>query len=356
MNVPTSAPSAPPYYVFKYVKPNGNRECYENFEFKAAYPHVFRDESKKQYYAFCSLDAFNEYYEAELHTNHVAYFHEVIFNGPQKLKFDVDIKMERIDEYKPNYKFDRDFIAHDTTQYCKNRAINNYVRILIYNIECTLFAAFKGAELPYKILVASASSNSKYSFHIIINGIYVQNVDECNAFYSMLNEKCLLFIDKGVNRKMQNFRLLLSAKLDDPSRIFTPVTQDITTRDDFNAYLIHDIRGCRLLTINCAIQHRTLSGTEQITDAELEKIANALKLIPDFENHRIRGINDNIVNIDRIKPGFCDFCVREHTTDNNLFVAVTETGATLYCRKYNEEHKTQTKLGTCLFKKINTKN
>lgn len=340
--------NTPPYYTFSYLKSNGVRECYENFALKHLYPHVFRDELLKRYIAFISLDEFNKYYDDELNTNKVAYFHEVIFNGPQKLKFDVDIAVESVKKYKPNYKFEHDFIAHDTIRYCTVKSLNNYIKILIYNIECTLSAAFNGNPLPYKILIASASSDKKYSFHIVVDGIYMRNIDECNAFYARLNNKCLLFIDKGVNRRIQNFRILKSAKLNEPTRIFESVVPKCGSVNDF---LIQNIKNCKLLMINKIEKDNSIRKIDdEISDAELEKIAHALKLIPEFAiQHRIRGCHENIINIDRIKSGMCSFCGREHTTDNNLFVCVTDSGATLYCRKYNEEHNT--KFGKCILKK-----
>lgn len=321
------------FMVFKFLYKTAERqaeECYDSSREKSIYRFVFKDDLYKHYKAFSSISQFNAYYE----TIQQKHLHEVIFCGPQKIKFDVDISADKIALYKPKYDFVKTFIQYDTTSYCDCLPVNNYITILIARIECTIDNLLRGRDIPYKILVLAAhKSGVKYSFHIIVDGIAVKSNEKCNEFCKMIPDD-VGFIDRNTNKKTQNFRIIYSSKLSEPDRVLVPIARIIDgvaeTLPPMEHYLITNVAYCAEL-----FDEDNVGGGEKKRgpDKMPNDVVALLKNEPEVENHIIRDYKDSIINMDRIRPSHCSQCKKMHDSDNTLFIIVKPNCCIVRCRR-----------------------
>lgn len=107
----------------------------------------------------------------------------------QKMKLDIDVMID--DFTKGNYEEIKDDIIRSVLKTYKAIGIS--------------------LDLNKNILLFDSSGNEKYSFHIVIHGFYLFTNNHAKELCSRIIENCKCYgkyIDTGVYKKTQNFRLL----------------------------------------------------------------------------------------------------------------------------------------------------
>ena len=157
---------------------------------------IIRDESTNIYYVFNNQSEFETWYMNQK-TKH---YHEIILGYQiQRLKFDIDICIDMLDVSK--------IILH--------------ILNTIINTINDIFYCIDDINLESNDFIITESSGStikgfKHSYHIILftyaisNNIEAQYITDC--VINKLPEEYKKYIDKTVNKSIQNFRILYSTK------------------------------------------------------------------------------------------------------------------------------------------------
>ncbi|QYB17453.1 putative helicase/primase complex protein [Pacmanvirus S19] len=297
-------------------------------------------------------------------------FHEVIFNQPQKLKFDIDAKISMLDDFIMADNTDNDIQtgqniyiddpelaalidsitiesvlqennSHETEY---QRKYNDIFNTILQAIKDAFFIIY-GRDLDNSqiIICKSEDPNSdvkKFSNHIIINEYQVSGFEQAKEFtkrvYSYLPESYKKFLDISVNKRIQNFRIVGCHKTDD-LRVKTVVTTHdrlstfITNVD--NCELLRDIVTCETVQkIDCCNMHPD----------DVKSVLDICKQNGIMENHKYKFIRNGIFIFSRLRPSHCEFCYRNHDNDNTLIVTTQNVNGVIsvfkQCRKYIEEN------------------
>jgi len=129
--------------------------------------------------------------------------HEVIFGeGPQRLKFDIDALKDFIDGLNVDAQDKGEYILESVTE-----AISDVMQT---------YCDVELGEDDFSI--ATSIGPEKFSAHVIIKNYAVDNNREASHLTKLLIEDHLLeslrpCVDAGVNKSIQNFRLLYSHKV-----------------------------------------------------------------------------------------------------------------------------------------------
>lgn len=245
-------------------------------------------------------------------------FHEVIFDQPQKLKFDIDANVADLQNIK----------------------YGELLTSILESITDTFLATF-GEELsPNNIIICESSGNDKYSAHIIIDNYYVDGCMQAKEFTRRVAE-CIpsvhkRFLDMSVNKNIQNFRIIGCRKRG--SDRVKRLADNCTHINPIRCF-ITDVADCTQLCINNINMPAYEIMAEVVPDDMQMAINTANKLITDHKYKYTRG---NMLFFTRIMPSHCAFCDREHTRDNTLMVQVKNIRGVISlrakCRKYSNEN------------------
>lgn len=271
--------------------------------------------STSEYYVYPTHTAFL------LHMSQVEpnkrYFNEVIFGFmPQKLKFDIDANIADVEIFAEQF--------HQTT----TEAVKHILTYIVGTIRTTFFILYQRELDPNDIIyceskdtITSHTPTTKYSFHIIIN-FAVSNYKCAAAFTEKLRTYLPIhyqkFIDFGVNKSVQNFRITECVK-NNSTRVKTLLSHSRTIANT----LVTNI-DCELLPDICD----TAADTNMTTTTRVmsNDIKNAIKLCGDVcANHRFRCLSNNMLIFDRISPSHCKICLRTHNSENSLIVYLSYT-------------------------------
>lgn len=270
-------------------------------------------------------------------------FHEFIKESDgQKLKFDIDAPASAVNTYKPNTTVKpniSDKLAKDLA------SSNGKFQDICYRIAETIIDLFVLLyEYEPEFVVCESKDTHKpakqYSRHLIIDGFYVSGSAQAEEFTKRLKrvlpEEVLRFLDTGVNKRLQAFRLpgsvkkgearvkrVISATHCDDDAVITNVA-GLTLLPDITVQTAQPVR------INCAYNDDI---DEIFTAAGLDK------------HHRFRMRLGAMYVYNRTAPSYCEFCKRVHDHDNTLILRATpptdEGVVDVYmsCRKYNLENE-----------------
>jgi hypothetical protein len=242
-------------------------------------------------------------------------YHEVIFNGPQRLKFDLDAP--------PEYG-ESEFLA-------AMEAIIETVTTFVYTtflVDVTRedVTICRSAVKPGSISPVGnnpGSPDNKLSAHLIINRA-VPNSETADLFtkrvIAALPAQIAGIIDPGVNKRTQNFRIVGCHKGD--GRVKRIVEGNCST--------LIGVANADLPSLTSGIP---VSLDIPLTEEEINAVIN---MIPAGERtaHVIRKYEGNSMIFDRLMATHCELCDREHTSDNTLVVSITkDTTCILRCRK-----------------------
>lgn len=277
---------------------------------------VFNQEELIYYVFESAADYFDKV--AAVPSKHMC-FHEVIFGKkPQKLKFDIDIE---------------ETAAFD---------IDSVVEVVTDTISETYFAAYQRvAEL---ITMDSTglkdNGNTKYSYHIIIASACVDNYTEAKAFtrlfFKLLPLKYHRYIDAGVNKQLQNFRLINCHK---DGRVMR--AENVESMDTVIQYT-NNCEHLPKLVEDTPVQNRV------IADINTESI---LTLAAEYTvGHKFKVRKGNILVFARLQPTHCVLCERVHHKDNTLMIGlapVADNNHNIYLLCRHAERNQRKCIGVC---------
>ncbi len=272
-------------------------------------------------------------------------YHEVVFEGPQKLKFDIDAKADLLGTTIIKSSL---FTTKDTLTLSLSEKFTVLVKETIEAIKTTFFYQYDGTPIRNEDLIICESADptgGKFSMHIIIANHYVSGSTQSGAFtrsmLEVLPEWCAPFIDKSVNKTTQNFRLVESHKDGRVKRILTshhyfdnsvPSTAKIT--HTWYDALISNISNCTKLK---DITSSTVKDDEApLVPEDIKLILDKCKELYLLNDFVYRDHKHGIINFNRIKPSFCELCNETHHVDNTQCIRYKHAGhgisLTLYCR------------------------
>jgi len=303
-------------------------------------------------------------------------YHEVIRGQSyQKLRFDIDASIEFIENVMADIKkpeleakpakpeaTDLDFI--DSLEFglyeeklAQVRRYNDYVTktslneiccaLLMNHIKVAIGAAFsklyfsKGVPVsPVNVenpLVFDLSDETKFSRHIIIPGVHVENHMEAKAFademLKYLDEKLHPVVDLGVYKSLQNFRLFNNKKVSSPRvKVYKSGT--------FKAFSDSLIRSITegSLKLPSILGQPTTTAPKIESELTKENVQAIVKLVNESAlGNSLKKVMGNMLIFTRKEAGYCPICKRDHVNDNTHFVIVHDQAVWLHCR-HSETH------------------
>ena len=210
-----------------------------------------------------------------------------------------------------------------------------------------------------RILIFDSSTESKKSFHIIVDGFYLQTYKELLAFFDSVKEKTSesykQFLDRSVYKSVQQFRIVGSHKFmktntkilrEDLSYKFKILKSLKTEIAKFNymlaSSLVTNTSSCEVIYgFQPKVEEKewNISGSAQ--ESAIEDVMKIFyeKYSPrGFNFHECKEKNGNLlIVLRRINSTFCELCNREHENENPYITVSGEyRNITLYCRRKEE--------------------
>lgn len=274
-------------------------------------------------------------------------FHEVIHNRPQKLKFDIDADVEKINKIfackldtMGDYAAGYDAISGAPC--CLHGAIyDKWIFRPILKAITDVFYGLYGYCIDILICASHSSDNltspsAKFSNHIIIPDFHVSNHMQAQFFTKTIvevvgnNSRAVEFIDTSVNKSVQNFRIPLCHKEEnvntmvglDSNKLSYRSKRIITKHTVLDAIITHVVGGFRLPdTVNGTA---TDNITSRMSDVDIQAVLKACGDLGILDGHTYRGAKNNQLQFD-LNDGHttdCDFCNRMHIKDNTLIISL----------------------------------
>jgi hypothetical protein len=390
---------SPPKHAYKRGDVMSDHESVESLAGK--FVAQYASGATRVYRVFKSCDEFLQHLEAAK----PAYrkYHEVIFDRAQKIKFDIDAKAAQLDcvALEPNIaartqaaakwfecvddqtdeqsgddsdasddyqssdeqeseqdsaeESDGDATDDDADAQIDHKRARNAFRAIVGALIDSIndcFLQYYDVELDDSAIVVCESIDEdprpdKYSVHIIIDRYYVEDSEQASEFtrrvLNTLPHCVTQFVDIGVNKSLQHFRVPLCSK--DDQR----VKHIHTAHTPINA-LISDVRGCsalpRLANVT-AIKKRIAAGSQSYTDhpEDTQRVLALCREAGLLEHFAFRQCVRGLYTFDRLQASYCEFCQRTHDADNTLLILAREAGGTIsvykQCRKYNAAAKSE---------------
>ncbi len=354
--------------VFRYIaKPNREHHPEDVMENKyktldsIAKKQIIFDHSECRYLVFDTIDGMARH----VNSAKVGYFHEVIFGQlPQKIKIDIDGDRARVMELRlPALEtgdindFGEPSNLNDPPTIPANVAAKMAVAITadpefearcVYVLSATIRALRTAFFITYQmdlrddqIIVCQSIippgtdtiETNKCSFHVIIDSFHVCNNDQANEFTiqlaRLMPEPVRKFLDMGVNKSKQNFRLAGCAKKPGKSAIKTILSDHtfvqtlITNTADTQALPEIDVSGTRPQAEGGAVTDMVASNMHP------DDLENVLRLCREdgvTKNHTFRRRRGDTLIFNRDRPSFCEFCNRVHDSDNTVRIGMQREG------------------------------
>jgi len=275
---------------------------------------IVHNESTWGYYLFKTYDNFEFwYYDLEDKT-----MHEVIFGeSPQWLKFDIDASKDFIDSLNVDAQDKGKYILESVTE-----AISDVMQTY-YDVEL--------GEDDFSI--ATSIGPEKFSAQVIIKNYAVDNNREAAHLTKLLIEDHLLeslrpCVDAGVNKSIQNFRLLYSHKVGS-TWVKVPCG---------HGYLKEFIISHPQIIVCCHwLAPRVPAATDYEGDVADYSVNQILEMVaPYLVGQRFDKVWNNVLTFKRTTSTYCELFKRNHNSDNTVFITVHETVVFLHCRRSEE--------------------
>jgi hypothetical protein len=314
---------------------NSIMDSYSNSEIKNK--TIIRNELTNKFLVFDDKQEFKKWYFKQPDL----VFHEVIIGyQTQRLKFDIDIS-DTVDDIHLIIK----------------TILNTIIKVLT-----NLYEFVEDIEFNYSDFIITNSSGvenniMKYSYHIIMYKYGLLDCDEAkyitNCVIDMLPDLYKSWVDKNVNKKIQNFRILLShkknsnriKKIDTLYGTYNPI--------DLLDTLIIPFKGIRVLH-KLVDEDSNIVEDSKINEKIVNDIIQAVSSFNILDGHEFRNFNSNSLNFNRIRPTYCHLCEEIHHKDNSLIIQYNSITNDIYefCRQCNNS-RFITKLSETLIE-INT--
>lgn len=222
-------------------------------------------------------------------------FHEVIFDGPQKLKFDIDASQEDLNKIA---------LGHEAL-----------LRQLFEAICDAFLVSYQKPLSARDIVVCASHGQGKFSYHVIVNKYAVSCSAQAKEFtrrvLNYMETATRRFVDVGVNSPVQNFRI--------PTCYKNGRELKIVSHHDIIDALVSVTENCELLPDLELVT--TPADQESTTDpAAVERVLEVCRTNNLLENFKFYRHHKGMYLFKRIRPSRCYFCERTHDKDNTLFV------------------------------------
>lgn len=178
------------------------------------------------------------------------------------------------------------------------------------------------------VLLFSSSDSTKQSYHIVLDGYYVNNYKCAQMLYDKLKIRENPYVDRSMYSSKQQFRLLGCQKLGS-SRIkrylknFNNYSfRDLQGYDLFRHSCVCNVQDCRVLPIQ-----EKIKKMKEISDIDIGNIPEGV-LDPLFEAYELEDVTGGLVKLTRKCPAYCNICERVHDNEN-AFLIVTEEESTI---------------------------
>ncbi len=352
--------------IFRYIKkdkegrnPADALESKYRTQDMIASKQIIFDMVKHHYLVFDSIEHMRAYINAQGERGQT--FHETIFGFMrQKLKFDIDADYDKImafsipkdeDTEIPNLprvsleELDDDIIDlldSITPETEPPKAIDldtfedksNYVLKTVVSAIKTAFLIAYEMELSQRNIVIcqsvprpppnSVEPKKKCSYHIIVDGYYVNNNEQSREFTRRVANFLPIgvreFLDCGVNNSKQNFRMTGSRK-PDSWRI-----KEIITEHTFENAMITYTIGCEELADILVVAKEDAKFINMHED-DVRNVLNICRENGIMREHAFRSRHNGVFIFDRRRSSHCEFCNKTHDADNTVRVwTVTENG------------------------------
>lgn len=196
---------------------------------------------------------------------------------------------------------------------------------------------------PIKVLLFNSSDTVKFSYHVIVRGIYLQNHLDCGYLAKKIIEltdceKIKKYFDSSVYTSRRNLRLVGSRKIDN---LRIKKFDSVLFGDEKYAFaesLASNTTDGKLFEI---LERKVPEKNHLIIDTEWssENLDIAQKFIEEY----YAGIfsisqSKNFLNLKRERKGYCYSCCREHSAENS-YIFKNKNGKMFFvCRRNNDKH------------------
>lgn len=307
---------------------------------------LIRNEYTQQYILFETPHEYNEFFKKQTYPM----LHEVIpWFVKQKPRWDIDILYN-----------DMALMFGSVTEVCAKYIKYNFM-------DCVLECLCEHGIMPSNILSAQSHRPGKYSYHIWINGYYVENNkimrlldNELKLIIKTRAPKILRFVD-WCHKKVQNLRSVGSHKLVDKQYhklkmegnghklTDTLLTHISVTDEKINIIVPPEeiINDLNKLKSTDDIEHLVKTGVDIIAEHCI------IDLLDNFmmRNISVMGLIC-ICNFIRLQESYCSLCSRFHARDNSLYLLFKNNDVYECCYKNKGKRRFICKIDIGIRKKL----
>lgn len=277
---------------------------------------------KTEYLVFDDiLDARQWYMNSNIRT-----IHEVVREfTPQKLRFDLDGSLSEV-------------MGAKLVDYVEGTSRGKNIVETIISAIYDAFDASYGKSYGYKlksenVCMCSSSNEAKLSYHITIVGYHVESCYQAAWFYDLMMKSLPAeyhqFVDGKIYSRNHNFRMALSHKKEDPSRVKKIITKGHSIDDT----MVQHVYGSVLISSpgwkREPIQANNAGTVPDDTIKDILVIARAH--ITGGGNHYKMLYEGTYFRFMREKPSYCEMCNKTHDSDNTeIIIYNSDNGAVLF--------------------------
>lgn len=299
-------------WYYNYIKKEGKltlSDIYTEEEVNDGLLISLRYKGSKLFSLFRDYIEFLEYNDKVIESKR-CFFEVILGQKKQKPRFDIDIeKVGNLEEMGNKVV---------------TKLINTFVDII------------QDIDFKKDLMIFTSHSDTKRSFHIVINNYYHNNNLEAREFYNIIKSKIdgkySKYIDHAVYSKFQQFRVLGSQK-EDSNRpkiqlmsfkklTFSPVT--------FRESLVTYTKNCKY--IKGIVVKESLCHNIDGLDLSSNTIDEIMKLIPD-ETLTISNVKGQMIMLRNNKGYYCSACDTTHEHENP-FMLLIGNSVFFNCRRY----------------------
>lgn len=263
--------------------------------------------------------------------SHLLAYHEVILGErPQKMRFDIDLSLERAAELGMDC---RKLIEHGE-EIC-HRLIDSIITTIDQ-------LTGRSLELMKDILLTESHGQNKFSRHIILCTTGIDGYKEARHLFGLITAPFAEWvrtgiIDSGIYSSTKSFRLLGCIKMVGDSRV-KKLTRTYTYKDVEYVYsprhdnpdvanyilltstMIGNVDGCEIVPIVLPIkEYPQLRVGEKTVDYVITVVNREFP--GDYE---FNDVKNNSVCFNRLRPSYCDICRRVHDKMGMLVMVQTK--------------------------------
>jgi len=165
------------------------------------------------------------------------------------------------------------------------------------------------------LLVFDSSDKTKFSRHIIIPGVFVENHMEAKAFademVNYLDEKFCLVVDLGVYKSLQKFCLFNNRKVGSPR---VKVYKSGTFKAFSDLLIGYITEGS--LKLPSILGQPTTTAPKIETELTKENVQAIVKLVNELApSNSLKKVMGNMLIFSRKDTGYCAICKRDHVNN-----------------------------------------